>query len=72
MAADRPHDRVRNLTELCRIAARHGGPGVPRAAVETRLRHDADALTYLARLRRGGMSDADVAAALFDAPSAGA
>ena len=72
MAADRLHDRVRNLTELRRIAARHGGPGVAREAVEARLRHDADALTYFARLRRDGMSDVDVAAALFDAPNAGA
>lgn len=72
MATNRPHDRVRNLTELRRIAARYGGPGVPRAAVEARLRHDTDALTFLARLRRSGMSDADVAAALFDAPDAGA
>jgi hypothetical protein len=38
-----------------------------RADLEARLRHDADALTFFARLRRGGMSDADVAAALFDA-----
>ena len=72
MAADRLHDRVRNLTELRRIAARYGGPGVAREAVEARLRHDADALTYFARLRRDGMSDVDVAAALFDAPNAGA
>ena len=72
MATDRPHDRVRSLAELRRIAARYGGPGVPRAAVEARLRHDTEALTFVARLRRGGMSDADVAAALFDTPGAGA
>jgi hypothetical protein len=38
---------------------------VPRAEVAARLRHDADALTYFARLRRSGLSDAEVAAALF-------
>jgi hypothetical protein len=67
VATDRSHDRVRNLAELRRIAARFDGPGMARADLEARLRHDADALTFFARLRRGGMSDADVAAALFDA-----
>jgi hypothetical protein len=59
------NDRARNLSELRRIADRFDRPGVPRAEVAARLRHDADALTYFARLRRSGLSDAEVAAALF-------
>lgn len=62
---DIANDRAYNLGELRRIADRFDGPGVPRAAVEAGLRNNADALTFLARLRRGGMSDAAVAAALF-------
>lgn len=65
MSADPSNDRARNLDELRRIADKFDGPGVTRAAVEARLRHDADALTFLARLRRSGMTDAAVAAALF-------
>jgi hypothetical protein len=68
--ADPVNDRVRNLAELRRIAGRFGGPGVSHAAVLARLRNDADALTFMARLRRGGMSDAAVAAALFGHPGA--
>ena len=43
-----------------------------RAEVEARLRVHADAPTFMARLRRGGMSDAAIAAAVFDAPDADA
>ena len=70
MTSDLSNDRAYNLGELRRIADRFDGPGVPRATVEARLRNHADALTFLARLRRGGMSDADVAAALFDGTEA--
>ena len=65
VATHSPNDQARNLDELRRIAERFDGPDVPRAAVEARLRNDADALTFFARLRRSGMSDAAVAAALF-------
>ena len=70
--ADPANDRARNLDELRRLASRYGAAGVPRAEVETRLRHDPDALTFFARLRRSGMSDAEVAAAIFDHPNADA
>ena len=72
VTADRSNDRARNLDELRRIAYRYGGAATTRAEVETQLRHNADAQTFLARLRRGGMSDADVAAAIFDQPNADA
>ena len=65
VAADPANDQARNLDELRRIADRFDGPDVSRAAVAARLRNDADALTFFARLRRSGMSDAAVAAALF-------
>ena len=68
MAADPARDLARNLTELRHIAYRLHAPGLTREQVEARLRVHADALTFMARLRRGGMSDAAVAAALFDAP----
>ena len=66
VTADPSNDRARYLDELRRIAYRYSGAGVTRADVEARLRHNADALTFFARLRRGGMSDADVTAAIFD------
>jgi hypothetical protein len=65
VAADPANDQARNLDELRRIAARFDGPDVPRTVVEAKLRNDADALTFFARLRRSGLSDAAVAAALF-------
>ena len=72
MTADPLKDQARNLDELRRIAYKFTGPGVTRADVEARLRHDPDALTFMARLRRSGMSDAAVAAAVFDRPNADA
>jgi len=68
--ADPANDRAHNLVELRRIADKFDGAGVPQADVEAHLRNDPDALTFRARLRRSGMSDADVSAALFG-PSAG-
>ncbi len=65
MRPDPTNDRAHNLVELRRLADKFDGPGVPRAAVEAMLRNDADALTFRARLRRSGMSDAEVTAALF-------
>lgn len=65
MPADPVNDRVHNLVELRRIADKFDGPAVPRAEVEAHLRNDSDALTFRARLRRSGMSDAEVMAALF-------
>ncbi|HEY0777220.1 MAG TPA: hypothetical protein VGD56_04560 [Gemmatirosa sp.] len=70
MATDPSNDRAHNLVELRRIADKFDGPGVPRAEVEAQLRNDSDALTFRARLRRSGMSDADVTAALFGPPNA--
>jgi hypothetical protein len=72
VTADPSNDRARNLDELRRLAYRYAGAGTTRAEVEARLRHNPDALTFFARLRRGGMSDADVAAAIFDHPNADA
>ena len=72
MTTDPSNDRARNLDELRRLAYRYGGAGATRADVEARLRHNPDALTLFARLRRGGMSDAEVAAAIFDQPNADA
>ncbi|HEY0778928.1 MAG TPA: hypothetical protein VGD56_13240 [Gemmatirosa sp.] len=68
MAADPANDRAHNLVELRRLADKFDGPGVPQAEVEAMLRNDADALTFRARLRRSGMSDTDVTAALFGRP----
>lgn len=70
MPADPANDRAHNLVELRRLADKFDGAGVPQAAVEAMLRNDADALTFRARLRRSGMSDADVTAALFGPGSA--
>lgn len=72
MSPDASRDQPRNLAELRRIAYRLSGPGIARAEVEARLRVHPDALTFMARLRRAGMSDAEVASALFDAPAADA
>jgi hypothetical protein len=72
VTTDPTNDRAHSLDELRRLAARYGGAGVTRAEVEARLRHHPDALTFYARLRRAGMSDADVAAAIFDPPNADA
>jgi hypothetical protein len=68
MTADPARDQARNLAELRRIADRLGTAGATRADVEAMLRVNPDALTFMARLRRGGMSDSAVAASLFDAP----
>ena len=68
MNADPARDQARNLAELRRIADRLGAPGASRADVEAMLRVNPDALTFMARLRRAGMSDAAVAASIFDAP----
>ena len=68
VTTDPSNDRERNLDELRRLSCRYGGAGATRADVEARLRHNPDALTFFARLRRGGMSDAEVAAAIFDQP----
>ena len=66
MSTDPARDQARNLAELRRIAYRLAAPGSTRDEVVARLRVHADALTFMARLRRSGMSDAAVAAALFD------
>ena len=68
MATDPSRDQARNLAELRRIAYRLSAPGMTRGEVEASLRVHPDALTFMARLRRGGMSDAAVAAALFEQP----
>lgn len=68
MTADPAQNQALNLAELRRIADRLVTPGATRADVEARLRVHPDALTFMARLRRSGMSDGAVAAAIFDAP----
>jgi N6-adenosine-specific RNA methylase IME4 len=70
MAADPARDQARNLAELRGIAERLTAPGATRLEVEDRLRRDPDALTFMARLRRSGLSDAEVASAVFDHPPA--
>lgn len=70
MPPDPANDRAHNLVELRRLVDKFDGPGVPQAEVEAMLRNDSDALTFRARLRRSGMSDADVTAALFGRASA--
>ncbi|GJG86830.1 hypothetical protein tb265_20110 [Gemmatimonadetes bacterium T265] len=65
MTPDPSNDRAHNLVELRRLADKFDGPSVSQADVEAMLRNDADALTFRARLRRSGMSDAEVTAALF-------
>jgi hypothetical protein len=59
-------DQVRNLTDLRQIVHKLGGAGVERDEIVARLRHNADALTLTARLRRSGMSDAAITTAMFD------
>jgi hypothetical protein len=59
-------DQVRNLTDLRGIVHKLGGTGVAREDVVARLRNNADALTLTARLRRSGMTDAAITAAMFE------
>lgn len=70
VTSDSANDRAHNLVELRRLADKVDGPGVSRAVVEASLRNNADALTFRARLRRSGMSDAEITAALFGPPHA--
>lgn len=67
---DPSNDPARSIDELRRILYKLGAPGMSRADAETLLRRDAVAQTFLARLRRSGMSDAAVTSAVFDAPNA--
>ena len=59
-------DQVRNLTDLRGIVHKLGGSGVAREDLMARLRNNADVLTLRARLRRSGMSDAAITAAMLD------
>jgi hypothetical protein len=59
-------DQVRNLTDLRGLVHKLGGSGVTREELVARLRNNADALTLTARLRRSGMSDAAITAAMFE------
>ena len=68
MTADPTRDQARNLAELRAIARRLGLAEVAPGDLAERLRGHPEAPTFLARLRRSGMSDADVAAALTDPP----
>jgi hypothetical protein len=67
MTGDSSHDQARNLAELRAIAHRLGLADAAPAERAGRLRAHPEAPTFLARLRRSGLSDAAVAAALFDA-----
>jgi hypothetical protein len=59
-------DQVRQLTDLRQVVHKLGGAGVPREEVLARLRHHGEALTLMTRLRRSGMSDAAIEAAMFE------
>ena len=59
-------DQVRQLTDLRQVVRKLGGTGVPREEVLARLRHHGEALTLMTRLRRSGMSEATIEAAMFD------
>lgn len=63
-------DQVRDLTDLRRVVHKLGGGGAATPEVLARLRNHGDVLTLTARLRRSGMTDAAVAAALFDGRAA--
>ena len=64
-------DQVRQLTDLRHIVHKLGGAGVPRDEIVARLRHHGEALTLMTRLRRSGMSDAAITAAMFDTAQGG-
>ena len=66
MTADSARDQARNLAELRAIAHRLGLVDLAPAELAARLRAHPEAPTFLARLRRSGLSDAAVAAALLD------
>jgi len=66
MNSDPARDQARNLAELRAIAHRLGLEGLPPGELAERLRAHPEAPTFLARLRRSGLSDAAVAAALAD------
>ena len=68
MTPDPSRDQARNLAELRAIALRLGLTDVAPDELAERLRAHPEAPTFLARLRRSGLSDAAVAAALFDPP----
>ncbi len=59
-------DQIRQLTDLRQVVHKLGGAGVPREEVLARLRHHGEALTLMTRLRRSGMSDTTIEAAMFD------
>ena len=59
-------DQIRQLTDLRQVVRKLGGLGVPREEVLARLRHHGEALTLITRLRRSGLTDAVIEAAMFD------
>ncbi len=71
MTSDPSHDQASNLAELRAIADRLGLAAVAPGERAARLRAHPEAPTFLARLRRSGLSDAEVAAALLDVPPRG-
>ena len=68
MTTDPSRDQARNLAELRTIVHRLGLAHVAPGELAERLRAHPEAPTFLARLRRSGLSDAAIAAALFDPP----
>jgi hypothetical protein len=73
MTTDPARDQARNLAELRAIAQRLGlgdlAPGdLTPDDLAARLRAHPEGPTFLARLRRSGLSDAAVAAALLEPP----
>jgi hypothetical protein len=74
MTNDRAGDQARNLAELRAIAQRLGlGALTPEdlapGELAARLRAHPEGPTFLARLRRGGLSDTAIAAALLEPPT---
>jgi hypothetical protein len=59
-------EQVRTLDDLRGIVRGLGRLGVAREDLPARLRINADALTLIARLRRSGMSEAAITAAMFE------
>jgi hypothetical protein len=58
--------QVRQLTDLRQVVHKLGAAGVPREELVARLRHHGEALTLMTRLRRSGLSEAAITAAMFD------
>jgi hypothetical protein len=57
-------EQIRNLTDLRRLVHQVGAG--TRDEVLARLRHNSEALSLTTRLRRSGLTDAQIATAMFE------